>query len=138
MKASEFAERLSKARATGNSRWTACCPAHDDQNPSLSVSEGDDGRVLIRCFAGCSIEDIVGAVGVSLSDIMPERAFGNHFKPIRRPFPAADVLECLRTESTIVWLAAATISNGGTLEPQDRERVGIAMQRIEAATYAGR
>ena len=29
------------------SGWSARCPAHDDYNPSLSVAEGDDGRVLL-------------------------------------------------------------------------------------------
>jgi hypothetical protein len=35
------------------------CPAHDDRAPSLSISEGDDGRTLLKCHAGCSTADIV-------------------------------------------------------------------------------
>ena len=31
--------------------YIAACPAHDDEHPSLSVSEGDDGRILVHCFA---------------------------------------------------------------------------------------
>ena len=46
------------ARALGGQRngrgWIACCPAHDDRTPSLSIAEGSDGRVLLTCFAGCS------------------------------------------------------------------------------------
>ena len=34
--------------------WSARCPAHDDRRPSLSVSEGDDGRALVFCQAGCA------------------------------------------------------------------------------------
>ena len=34
-------------------RWMARCPAHDDQTPSLSISEGSDGIVLVKCFTGC-------------------------------------------------------------------------------------
>lgn len=50
----------------------AHCPAHDDKNRSLSVKEADDGRVLLHCHAGCSTEDIVKALGLSLSDLFPE------------------------------------------------------------------
>ena len=34
------------------SGWSARCPAHDDYNPSLSVAEGDDGRVLLLFSRG--------------------------------------------------------------------------------------
>ena len=49
------------------------CPAHEDRTPSLSVREGDDERVLVNCFAGCSAEQICEAVGLSLSDLMPAK-----------------------------------------------------------------
>ncbi len=45
------------------------CPAHDDRNASLSVSVGDDGRVLLKCFAGCSTEDICTALGLKMADL---------------------------------------------------------------------
>lgn len=48
--------------------WKACCPAHENRNPSLSISEASD-RVLIRCFAGCSPQAVVEAVGMSISDL---------------------------------------------------------------------
>jgi putative DNA primase/helicase len=44
------------------------CPAHDDRTPSLSVKEGDD-RVLLYCHAGCSPEDVVGALGLEMRDL---------------------------------------------------------------------
>jgi putative DNA primase/helicase len=34
--------------------WMARCPAHDDRNPSLSIADGTDGRILMTCFAGCN------------------------------------------------------------------------------------
>ena len=51
--------------------WSARCPAHEDRRPSLSVSEGDDGRALVRCHAGCEFEQICEAVGLQPSDLMP-------------------------------------------------------------------
>jgi putative DNA primase/helicase len=35
-----------------------CCPAHDDRNPSLAISERD-GRILVKCFAGCTQADVI-------------------------------------------------------------------------------
>lgn len=54
--------------------WTARCPAHDDRNPSLSIAEGDDGRALVNCHAnqGCTADAICAAIGLTLSDLMPE------------------------------------------------------------------
>jgi len=41
---------------------TACCPAHDDKNPSLSISPGDMRRVVVRCHAGCDQQAVIGAL----------------------------------------------------------------------------
>jgi DNA primase len=46
--------------------YQARCPAHDDHDPSLSVSEGEDGRVLVKCFVGCKTEDVVAPRSVSI------------------------------------------------------------------------
>jgi hypothetical protein len=56
---------------------TSCpVPGHGrgrgDRNPSLSVREGIDGRVLVYCFAGCSAEEIVRAIGLTMADLFPE------------------------------------------------------------------
>ncbi len=54
--------------------WVARCPAHDDKRPSLSVSEGGDGRALVHCHAGCAPEAITAALGLTLDDLAPERS----------------------------------------------------------------
>lgn len=53
--------------------WTARCCGHDDKNASLSISAGADGRVLLKCHAGCAAENIVGALGLKLVDLFPPR-----------------------------------------------------------------
>ena len=58
------AETIAKAlggRKTGNG-WIARCPLHDDQTPSLSISAGRDGKVLVHCHAGCNQRDVYIAV----------------------------------------------------------------------------
>lgn len=49
--------QLKGVKKVGNS-WLAICPAHDDRNPSLSITS-KDGKLLMKCFAGCSFKDIM-------------------------------------------------------------------------------
>lgn len=62
---------LEHVRETGGG-YTARCPAHADTNPSLSVKEGRDGAILIRCRVGCSTQDVMAALGLGLADLFPE------------------------------------------------------------------
>ena len=59
-----FMSQLEGVRRSSKGRWTAKCPAHPDRTASLSIREGDDGRVLIHCFAGCETQDVLAALGV--------------------------------------------------------------------------
>lgn len=58
--------------------FSAKCPAHDDSRNSLSVSIGDDGRVLLFCHAGCTNNAICGALGLELKDLFPPQAKSSH------------------------------------------------------------
>ena len=72
---------LDGVRHTGRSTWTCKCPAHEDNTPSLRVTQLDDGRVLIHCFAGCGAADVVHAVGMSMTDLFPDAGpLRDHFK----------------------------------------------------------
>jgi hypothetical protein len=59
--------RLHKVKKTGKG-WMACCPAHPDKSPSLSITEGTDSRLLLHCFAGCEYRDIMTAIGLTQQD----------------------------------------------------------------------
>jgi hypothetical protein len=63
-------DRLTSVRRSGGG-WVARCPAHDDRNPSLSITAGEDGRALLHCHAGCTTESIVAALGLTLADLFP-------------------------------------------------------------------
>jgi hypothetical protein len=54
--------------------WKACCPAHADREPSLSIGLGEQGQVLLKCFAGCSLERILEAMGLTITDLFPDGA----------------------------------------------------------------
>jgi hypothetical protein len=49
--------------------YVACCPAHDDKHSSLSITEGDDGKTLMCCHAGCSIKDICASLNIEVKDL---------------------------------------------------------------------
>jgi hypothetical protein len=61
---------LDKVRGR-NGSYQACCPAHDDKDPSLSITETSDGKVLLKCFSGCTAAEIVEAVGLEMKDLFP-------------------------------------------------------------------
>ena len=71
MDLNEVLQRLQGVKGSGN-QYTALCPAHEDSKPSLSVAVGSDGRILLKCHAGCTVEAVVAAMGLSMSDLCPE------------------------------------------------------------------
>jgi len=107
---------LDKVRKSGTG-YTACCPAHDDKNPSFAISEGGDGTVLMYCQAGCTIEDIVGSLGLTISDLYPDKMPGYHI-------PNLDM------EYLILEMAKEQKAQGKELSVFDLNRVELAMHRI--------
>lgn len=74
----DFLNLLHGVKPNGDG-FVARCPAHDDRQQSLSVSEGDDGRILVKCFAGCETVHIVEAVGLKMKDLFAKESQG--FQP---------------------------------------------------------
>jgi hypothetical protein len=66
-----LAELLSNLESVSESGegWSACCPAHPDSRPSLSVHAKSNGRFLIKCHRDCKFEDIVQAAGMTLTEM---------------------------------------------------------------------
>lgn len=66
----EILKRFSNVAKNGKG-FKALCPAHADQNPSLKITEGKDGKTLFYCHAGCTPADVAAAVGLDLTDLFP-------------------------------------------------------------------
>jgi len=111
-----------------NGSWSARCPAHADRSPSLSVKALDDGRILMHCFGGCGTDAVLGALGLAMTDLFPQRL--GDFAPRRGVFSASDALRGLAFESSVVALAAVDIAEGRTV---DGRRVAVAAGRIATA-----
>jgi len=123
--------RLTKVRQRQPGQYSAQCPAHADKGPSLSVRETTEGAVLVHCFAGCTVGEIAGAVGLDLSDLFPPRQLsGSEPKRLGRLLTAGQALELLDGEALLTAVAAANVAHGVVLQQPDRDRLNQAAARI--------
>ena len=130
--------RLDKVKGR-NGSWTARCPAHADKGPSLAVREGEAGRVLLHCFAGCETANVLGAIGMDMTDLFPpdekRREYPVTGKPAMKPaFFASDLMRIIHMEALVVQIVAFDIANGKIPNEETRERMLTAYQRIDEAT----
>jgi putative DNA primase/helicase len=127
--------KLPNAKRQGK-EWAARCPAHEDKRPSLSISEGEGGRALVHCHAGCTPEEIVAALGMKLADLMPETPTTARPMPraTRKPTPKAPAP---RTPATFATAAEAVAelerqygrrANLWTYQSADVEPVGLILR----------
>jgi putative DNA primase/helicase len=72
MSAEKLLERMTGVKSTGPNRWVACCSWHGGRRASLSIRLFDDGRIGIHCFAGCSADNVLAAVGLTFRDLFPD------------------------------------------------------------------
>lgn len=121
-------------RRTGEGRYMLRCLAHKDRSASLSMRVLDDGRVLLHCFAGCSVDEIVRAAGLELQDLFPPRSpDGEHSRhKAQKPFVARDAVRAFRRELTVAWVILADVAAGRNISELDRQRAGIARDRCVA------
>ncbi len=129
-------DRLERVRQTGRDSWRAPCPGHNGRNPStLSISATDDGVVLLKCHAGCDVQTIVEAVGLSLTDLFPPRASTGR-PQFRRPSRDwRGIVALLRHEVLVLHVALAEIAAGRTLSADDAkafQRAASNLLRLEA------
>jgi len=65
-------DKLQRVKKNANG-YTALCPAHEDRKRSLGISDGDDGTILIKCYAGCETKNILEIIGMEWKDLFPNR-----------------------------------------------------------------
>ena len=127
-------DRLDGVKETGHGKYLSRCPAHDDRSPSLAIKDGDDGRVLIHCFAGCETEDVLSAIGMTFSDIMPERVGTKHsYRPVHNRISPRDVLATLDHESLVVAMIGADFIKRQSLDDATWKRLASSVNRINSA-----
>lgn len=135
---------LDRVKQTAPDKWIACCPAHNDKRPSLSIREVDDGKILLKCWTGCGAAEIVTALGLSVSDLFPETRQDHDYRPealrkrgpMRAPFSYRDAMQGISHEAEIISLFVEALADGQVLDNGDLERLAQARNRINAALTA--
>ncbi len=128
--------RLDGVKETKPEQWVAICPSHADRKPSLAIKRGEDGRVLLKCWAGCQASDVVEAVGIELKDLFEqpikcrksgrERLYPNYKK----------ILQMLRHEVMLIWIVIEDIAAGKDIPAEDINSVRRAYKNIERVMEA--
>lgn len=75
MRLDEVLACLTVTSHRGN-EYDCICPAHEDRRSSLCISEGNDGRILMKCHAGCDFKSILDSKGWEMSEM-----FGDEDRP---------------------------------------------------------
>ena len=117
--------RLDKVKPIKPSQWLSCCPSHQDQNASLAITELDDGRVLLKCWAGCTAREITNAVGLNMRCLYPQPnttiSTANR-TPAVAVWPRKKLLNQLRQEQTIIAIYNSDLSKGRPISEDNENR----------------
>ena len=132
--------RLDNVKPAGQG-YRACCPAHESKSRStLCIKQGDDGRVLLHCFGGCSVLEVVHNLGLELKDLFERPVVSNmtveeklRIRQLAKERQWKVALESLPLEIAIVEIAAVHLSKGEPLNERDHLRLELAGKRITSA-----
>jgi DNA primase (bacterial type) len=128
--------RLEGVITTGKG-WRARCPAHGGKSASLSIAEGDNGTLLLHCFAGCSAHDVLAAIGLQVGDLYMRKDLRSMTPAERSQFRQAALLPrwraalgVLTMEAAVLLLAGNQLADNRPLDDADLTRVRTACLRI--------
>lgn len=119
--------------------YRACCPACGGRSRKLSVTEVDEGRLLVHCFGGCETGDVLGAMGLTIADLFPTRlpidtpAGRQQARAAAREAQWGAALEALEHEALIIHLAGQQLAKWHLLSVEDDQRLAQAVRRVEEA-----
>jgi CHC2 zinc finger len=126
--------RLEKVKRTGNGRWVACCPSHEDRKPSLSIRD-DAGKVLLHCFGGCDVYSVVAAVGMELDQLFPPKP-RDETKRSRVTLDPMDALRCIGRDAMEAAIIISSLREAGCVPESVSDRLSGLANRIDAARRA--
>jgi hypothetical protein len=98
----------------------ACCPAHEDRDPSLSIKVTDD-KVLIYCHAGCDTRAVLEAIGMTWGELFQDEPYRSATKA------AATRVKSVSDNSVALAIATLTVAVGHMVD------LGAFSERDEAS-----
>jgi hypothetical protein len=139
MNAVAFLSMLHGVRRYGTG-WRANCPnQHQKTRGSLSITEADDGRVMLHCFACGDTPSILRALGLEMAALFPHRVIDPSPEGRKVSVEAfkhnawGAALGVLNREATVVHMAATDMQAGKPLSQADVRRLGLAAERVAQA-----
>ena len=133
MIAEKLLSRLEKVKERRGNSWLACCPAHDDKNPSLVVTEENE-RVLVKCWSGCSPYEICESVGLDITDLFPERPkHRSKPLPIKQRFNAHLVLQALSQDALVCEMVLTNLADGEDFNESMIKHMRDSARRLQTA-----
>lgn len=119
--------------------YRAQCPSCGGTSRKLSLCEGENGAVMMTCFSCHDTPGVLGALGLSLADLYPQRikdTTPEGRRAARQAFKQSAygaAVGVLATEATVIEVAAEMIARGEALGDAGMDRVHLASQRIHDA-----
>ena len=136
MSAADLIGRLEGVIKTGKG-WRARCPAHGGKSASLAIAEADNGALLVHCFAGCQVHDVLGAVGLQVGDLFARKDLRGMTPAERSQLRQAAMfprwraaLGVLVAEANVLLIGACQLGEGQPLNDADLTRLRVAALRI--------
>ena len=110
-----IADGLQTVKWHGDYKFSACCPAHDDRNPSFTAKD-DNGKILVKCFAGCTQDEVIDALrDLGLWHTASRDQAARHKR--------TELIEGIRKHKQILGLGVNQLNQGIDLSEMDKAQM---------------
>ena len=134
MSVDNLLSRLARVRQLPDGQWQASCPTtlhkHGDRSAGLRIKHADDGKILLKCFAGCQAEEITEAVGLRLSDLFPPRPGFRQSRRRSGGYITRDQYLAVALDAMTCTVALDDLLNGKPLTDHDAAVIQQASARL--------
>jgi len=126
---------LEKVQPRGKDKWLACCPAHDDRSPSLSIAVKDN-TVVVHCFSGCGGTEVAQALvdkGCEWDDLFPEKVENRpSFFPKPASYYSKHELEELELQAWFLSIFATSLHRNEKVSDKDMSKARACYKSLKS------
>jgi hypothetical protein len=127
----ELSARLKKFKRLSEGRYTACCPVHNDRNPSLGITLKPDGKWVMNCLScGANGQAVCDALGIDVTALFPPSDNPRYERQTRSGFSAWQLLHALEPDLVRLLIVANELKENQAISPDDRDFVAGLILRI--------
>jgi hypothetical protein len=131
--AEKVLDRLQRVRQTRPDNYVAACPCCQSRNGRpIKVTETDAGAVLVHAFCGCATADVLGALGLTFSDLF-DAPLSHHVEPKRRALVSYREACGLIDHEVFVVVLLINDARGRSFTQAEQSRLELASARISKA-----